>query len=56
MITPQIAVCARRMLNPERRERFITLMAAASAMIAKAAEIRREAWALYRDETGRAKR
>ena len=51
----QIEVCAAR-LPPDERRRFITMMAGARALNLQAAELRREAWALYRAATGRPKR
>lgn len=49
----QIDACAARM-SPEDAARFRALLDAASALFAQAAELRRQAWALYRARGGAA--
>jgi hypothetical protein len=51
-MTPQIAVCASRLPDREA-EQFIARLQRAARLAAEAAELRRSAWAIYHDATGR---
>ncbi len=44
----QVAVWAACIRHPADRDRFIELLAEASALSQRAAELRREAWTIYR--------
>jgi hypothetical protein len=44
----QAAVWASKIADPAARDRFIELLAEASALSQRAAELRRHAWTLYR--------
>ena len=52
MSTPQIARCAARLPDREA-EQFTVKMLEAARLGRRAAELRREAWAVYYESTGR---
>lgn len=46
----QVAGCVRR-LSPEAATRFVALLHEAEQLITRAADLRRQAWALYREQS-----
>jgi hypothetical protein len=52
----QIERCSARIRDPAARARFISALTCADELIRQAAEMRRQAWADYRDATGEKKR
>ena len=44
----QAAIWAAKIADPTDRDRFIELLAEASALSQRASELRREAWSIYR--------
>ena len=56
MSTIQRETCALRIADATTRARFVALLTRADALSYAAAELRREAWADYREATGAVKR